>query len=176
MTDQRAATRDAAEERRRVESWEVLRNAIDRVGVKAVAARLRISAALVYKWCQEPDRTDGEGASGARNPLDRVLLVYRMTTDPTVINWLCHKSGGFFVPNPAPAAGLVEEELLGATQRVVRDFSDLLADISRSVANDGQITLEEAEAIRATWERLKFQAEAFVLACERGDYADKKHP
>jgi hypothetical protein len=30
-------------------SWEVLRDAADRIGVKALAARLKLSTALVYK-------------------------------------------------------------------------------------------------------------------------------
>jgi len=60
--------------------------------------------------------------------------------------------------------------LLGTTQRVVEDFGDLLAAISRSIENDGVITTEEADSIRQSWERLKTQAECFVVACERGLY------
>ena len=55
-----------------MKSYDVIRKAIDEPGVKAVAARLRVSAALVYKWCEpQPDSEDPD-QSGARNPLDRV--------------------------------------------------------------------------------------------------------
>ena len=34
-------------------SHEVLREAAEKIGVKALAARLRLSPALVYKWCED---------------------------------------------------------------------------------------------------------------------------
>lgn len=150
-----------------MESWEVLRDATERVGIKAVAARMRVSTALVYKWCQEPQRSDA-GGSGARNPLDRLRLFYELTADPRVVNWLCNAADGFFVPNPKAPATAREEQLLGTTQQLVQDFGQLLGDISHSIENDGQITREEADAIRQTWERLKSHAEHFTSACERG--------
>jgi hypothetical protein len=153
-----------------VQSWELLRDAIERVGVKRIAARLNVSTALVYKWCQEPPSNDSPDASGARNPLDRVCVLYELTRDERIINWLCCASGGFFVPNPSIAVRDREEELLGTTQRMVQDFGELLSDISRSIENDGVITPSEAATIRQSWERLKMQAELFVTACERGAY------
>lgn len=151
-------------------SWEVLKAAAESVGVKAVAARLKVSSALVYKWCQPPAATDPCG-SGAWNPLDRLRLLYEVTGDAGIINWLCHAAGGFFVANPRPVGLDREEELLGTTQRVVHDFGELLSDISQSIQNDGVITTGEAERIRHSWERLKTQAERFVVTCERGQYS-----
>lgn len=151
-------------------SWDVLRSATDRVGVKAVAARLNLSTALVYKWCQEPPTDEDPDASGARNPLDRVRALYEVTGDPRIINWLCNAAGGFFVQNPAVRPGREEGQLLGTTQRVVEDFGELLTDISRSIENDGLILRDEAQRIRETWENLKTQAECFVVACEQGLY------
>ncbi len=153
-----------------MKSWEVLRAAVDRVGVKAVAAKLKLSSALVYKWCQQPTSEHPE-ASGARNPLDRLKLLYQTTGDPNIINWLCNAADGFFVPNPRVTPGPREEQLLGTTQRVVQDFGALLSDVSRSIQNDGLILSDEAEYIRRSWERLKAQAECFVVACERGLYS-----
>lgn len=152
-----------------MKSWEVLRDATDQVGVKAVAAKLKLSTALVYKWCQEPASID-PGASGARNPLDRVHTIVEVTNDTRPINWLCNHADGFFVPNPCVTPGAEEEQLLGTTQRVVQDFGELLSDISRSIENDGLITADEADTIRQAWEKLKSQAECFVVACERGMY------
>ncbi len=154
-----------------MESWEILKAATDNVGIKAVAARLRVSAALVYKWCQDAPDDEDPDASGARNPLDRVRVIYEMTRDPRVINWLCNIANGFFVKNPdVQHATSGEEKLLGVTQSVVRDFGELLSDISQSIANDGQITKAEADEIRQSWEKLKTEAECFVVACERGQF------
>ncbi len=150
-------------------SWEVLREATERVGVKAVAAKLRLSTALIYKWCQEPSSLD-PNASGAHNPLDRLRVLVEVTGDPRLVNWVCNASGGFFVPSPKIERGDRDEQLLGTTQQVVHDFGELLSDISRSIENDGLITAEEAESIRRSWEQLKMHAEHFVVACERGVY------
>lgn len=137
-----------------------------------MAARLNLSAALVYKWCQEPASSDPD-ASGARNPLDRVKLLYEMTRDARIINWLCHAADGFFTPNPQLPPRTHEEQLLGTTQRFVHDFGELLSDICRSIENDGLICADEARTIRQSWERLKMQAESFVVACERGVYSQR---
>jgi hypothetical protein len=153
-----------------VKSWEVLRTATDRVGVKAVAAKLRLSTALVYKWCQEPRSADPDG-SGARNPLDRLKAMYDATGDPNLINWICSAAGGFFVENPRVPPAETEGQLLVSTQRVVQDFGALLSDISNSIEDDGLIAGEEPDRIRQSWERLKSQAECFVVACEQGVFA-----
>lgn len=151
-----------------MKSWEVLRNAADRVGVKALAARLNLSSALVYKWCQES--TGEPGGSGALNPLDRLAEIYQVTRDPQLINWICNAAGGFYVKNPDVEPGLEDESLLDTTQHVVAEFAAMLSAISRSVENDGQIVKQEAEQIRRCWEQLKMTAECFVVACEHGLY------
>jgi hypothetical protein len=156
-----------------VESWDVLREATESVGVKAVASKLQLSSALVYKWCQEPPSHGPEG-SGALNPLDRVKRLYQVTQDARIINWLCTAAGGFYVPNPQQGPGATEEQLLGMTQHVVENFGELLTDISRSIENDGVITKPEAETIRQAWEKLKSHAESFVVACERGIYSQDR--
>ena len=156
-----------------MKSWEVLREAADVVGVKMLAARLNLSTALVYKWCQETPKEDPD-SSGARNPLDRLREIYDVTKDQRVINWMCNAAQGFYVPNPAVNPGELEQHLLGTTQRVVEQFGNLLSHISRSIENDGQIVADEADDIRQAWEKLKSQAECFVVACERGIYRDQE--
>jgi hypothetical protein len=152
-----------------VKSWEVLREAVEQTGVKAIAAKLGVSTALVYKWCQEsPD--DDPDSSGARNPLDRLATIYHLTRDTRSVNWLCQEAGGFFTKNPSRQPGAQEAHLLGTTQQVVNDFGGLLAEVSRSIANDGVISRQEADRIRESWEKLKGQTECFVLACEQGLY------
>jgi hypothetical protein len=150
-------------------SHEVLRRATESIGVKALAAQLRLSPAMVYKWCQESSREDPD-ASGARNPLDRLAEIYRLTACIDVVNWLCHEAGGFYVPHPDLEHRSLDAELLHTTQRMVSEFGHLLLTVTRSIEDDGMIEPKEADAIRAAWERLKSTAESFVVACERGAY------
>lgn len=153
-------------------SHEVLRAAADKIGVKALASELRLSQALVYKWCQEWDPDDPD-ASGARNPLDRLAEIVRVTGDKAVVSWLCASAGGFFVPNPRTEARSADAELILTTQRVVTAFSELLEQVSEAIENDGRILPDEAERIRREWEDLKSVGEGFVSACERGLFAGK---
>jgi hypothetical protein len=155
-------------ENRGVESYEVLKQALSGpVGVKQLAADLSLSASLVYKWC-EPSA--GPGAPGTDNPLDRVEQICRRTGDTRPVNWLCGRFGGFFMENPR-VDGRAPQALLPVTRRILREFSDLLDVITRSVEDDDQVDAAEARRIRAEWENLKRVAEGFVTACERNDYA-----
>jgi len=150
-------------------SHEVLRDAAEVVGVKALAGELRLSPALIYKWCQEADPEDGD-ASGTRNPLDRLREIVQLTGHTPVVNWLCHEADGFFVHNPEAECQDIDKDLLQSTQKLVMAFSGLLNEVSKSVADDGAIDPQEADRIRMGWERLKTTAETFVVACERGVY------
>lgn len=156
-----------------MKSNEVLRDAAEVVGVKALASELRLSPALVYKWCQEADPLDPD-ASGARNPLDRLRDILKITNHVPVVSWLCHEAGGFFVHNPEARCSDIDTDLLQSTQHVIQAFSTMLREISESVADDGAIAADEADRIRMLWERLKTTAETFVVACERGVYRRRK--
>ncbi len=153
-------------------SHEVVREAVDTVGVKALAAELRLSPALIYKWCEEADPKDPD-ASGTRNPLDRLRDIVRLTNHIGVVSWLCHEAGGFFVHNPLAQAKDIDSDLLQSTQHMVSAFSKLLNEVSQAVADDGAIEGGEAEKIRRDWQKLKTIAETFVVACEKGWYRKK---
>ncbi len=150
-------------------SHEVLRQAAEKVGVKALAGELRLSPALIYKWCEQSDTTDPD-ASGSRNPLDRLREIVQLTGHIPVVSWLCHEANGFFVHNPEDESSDIDTDLLQSTQHLVMAFSRLLREVSESVADDGAIDPDEADRIRLNWERLKTTAETFVVACERGVY------
>jgi transposase-like protein len=149
-----------------VQSCEVLRKAIHGKGVKEVAGELGVSTSLVYKWCQEKD---SESASGAENPLDRILKIVEITGETELVHWLCQKAGGFFVENPVEPQEN-STPVLEATQRLLSEFSELLAAVSEGYNTDGEIDKLEAERIRKEWEDLKTLAERFVVACEAGAY------
>jgi hypothetical protein len=150
-------------------SFEVLREAADKVGVKMLAAKLRVSPALVYKWCEEADPNDPD-ASGTLNPLDRLREIVQLTGHIPVVNWLCQQANGFFVYNPLKISPDIDKDLLHSTQQMVQAFSELLNEVSDSVADDSAIDAREAERIRQDWEKLKTTAETFVIACEKGIY------
>ena len=150
-------------------SYEALRRAADQIGVKALAGHLKLSPALVYKWCQEWD-SDEPDASGARNPLDRLAEIVRATGDTDVVNWLCHEAGGFFVRNPTAPPEDFDTALVVHTQRLVHEFSRLLLAVTASIEDDGEIEPSEAERIRQAWEQFKGTVEAFTVACEQGVY------
>ncbi len=159
-----------------MKSYEVIKGAVEEPGVKAVAAALKVSPALVYKWCEPPADTDDPEQSGAKNPLDRVREMYLLTRDIHLIRWLCNEAGGFFCANPVYADRPVEQQIFSETRGMVRDFSELLDAVTESVEDDAAIDLTEAEIIRQKWEDLKSCVERFVTACEQGHYHLKLPP
>jgi hypothetical protein len=158
-----------------MKSYEVIRKAVDEPGVKAVAAALKVSPALVYKWCEPPAEEKDPDQSGAKNPLDRVRELYLQTKEKALINWLCNEAGGFFVTNPVHGQDRsLDQSIFTETRDMVRDFSELLDTITEAYENDPGIDLDEADKIREKWEDLKSLVERFVIGCEKGFYYVKK--
>jgi len=146
-------------------SHEVLKQAIDPVGAKSVAAAMNVSVGLVYKWCQNTD------VEPVKNPLDRVVDLYALTKDPGIINHVCQHAGGFFAPNPPVDAGRhADQTLFEQTQKMFSDFSLLLSAITRSTIEDRSIDPREAGEIRDHWEDMKRFMETFVVRCEKGQF------
>src|SRR6266704_186717 len=116
-----------------MKSYDVIRAAVEEPGVKAVAAALGVSPALVYKWCEPPADSEDPEQSGAKNPLDRVREMYALTKDIRLIRWLCNEAGGFFVANPDPQLRKsFDEAIFGETRDMVREFFELLDTITES--------------------------------------------
>jgi hypothetical protein len=158
-----------------MKSFDVIRQAVDEPGVKSVAAALKVSPALVYKWCEAPADDEDPDQSGAKNPLDRVREMYMLTKDIRLIRWLCNEAGGFFISNPVPELRKsLEESVFAETRAMVRDFSELLDTVTESVEGDSAINADEAEKIREKWEDLKACVERFVVSSEKGHYKLKK--
>ena len=158
-----------------MKSFEVIRQAVDEPGVKAVAAALKVSPALVYKWCEQPADTEDPDQSGAKNPLDRVREMYLLTKDIRLVRWLCNEAGGFFVANPVPELRkTLDESIFNETRSMVREFSELLDTVTEAYDDDYQIDPNEADDVRQKWEDLKACLERFVVACEKGHYRVKK--
>ena len=154
-----------------MKSFDVIRQAVDEPGVKAVAGALKVSPALVYKWCEPAAETVDPEQSGAKNPLDRVRDLYMLTKDIRLIRWLCNQADGFFVSNPVPdLRKSLDETVFSQTRAMVRDFSELLDAVTESVEDDLAIDSDEADVIRQKWEDLKACVENFVVSCERGHF------
>jgi hypothetical protein len=150
-----------------MDSHEILKKTISKAGVKSVASDMCLSPSLIYKWCE----AKGDALSGADNPLDRLLALCQVTGDHSPIVWLCEQVNAFYVENIAPDMEDQEMEVLKMTQRILREFSDMLDMVAQAMANDSGIDKKEARDIRAEWEDLKRVAEQFVLGCEMGAFA-----
>ena len=154
-----------------LKSHEVLRKAIDKIGAKCLADDLKLSAALIYKWCEEPSNLDSDViSSGAANPLDRVKEIYQRTGDRELVNWVCQLANGYFVQNPIIDEIKPDARLFKNTQKMIKEFSETLEKISACFDNDHKITPQEGAKIRKEWEELKSIGESFVFACEQGRF------
>ena len=150
-----------------LESHELLREVFQKVSPKQAAAEMGLSVSMIYKWAESPAST-----SGAANPLDRVAALIQCTDDPSIVQWVCHKAGGFYVKNP-DAAHPHALRLVPAMNSVVQEFADLLS-VMAAAAADSQITPAESKSIRGRWENLKSVTEEFVRCCEEGSFRELK--
>jgi hypothetical protein len=149
-------------------SHEALKQAVDQVGAKKVAAAVGVSTSLIYKWCEAP-RNDGEpDQSGARNPLDRLQALMECAGCRAPLDWLCMRAKGIFVEIPDPEKERIDREYVARTQRMIREFSELLQAMADAMANDGRIDAAESAKIRREWQELMALGEGFVRACEQG--------
>lgn len=153
-----------------MKSYEILREVVDQVGTKQVAFDLRVSSSLVYKWCSAPAEEGEFDASGARNPLDRMVQICESTRSRVPVEWLCGQMGGYFVESPDAEPEELDATFLHHTQELVAHFSRLLDAFSSSIARDGRIDSKEASDIRSLWRELQSHGEAFVRGCEVGRF------
>ncbi len=150
-----------------MESHELLREVFEKKTPKQISSDLELSTSMIYKWTQPPD----DRGSGVGNPLDRVDALFQSTGDHRLIQWLCQRAGGFYIPNPknVPHPGY----LIPATNQILQEFAELLHVVANAAA-DNQITNAEATDIRARWEELKSVTEGFVECCESGNFGPLK--
>ena len=151
-----------------MQSHEAIKQAVDTVGVKAVAHEMKLSPSLIYKWCEPRGACDDPGA---RNPLDRLAQLFEITRSTAPAEWLCRATGGFRVAN-APCRKLSTHDVMDMVQRMLREFTEVLEAVTSSFKDGSGIDENEARRIRREWEQLKAVAEAFVTGCEQGLFAD----
>ena len=149
---------------------------MERAGPKRVARALDVSLSLVYKWTQPPRTKRNPTASGARNPLDKLVTIFSLSQDLEIVHFLCRIARGYYTTNPA-ASGKPETNFVSATVSSLNDFADLLQYAEKSLTNDGAIDEDEATKLRRQWDKLKGRLEQFIVACEEGQFnaAGKPH-
>jgi hypothetical protein len=147
----------------------ILKQSVDRAGPKRVARALDVSLSLVYKWTQPPRTKKNPGASGARNPLDKLVTIYHLSEDLELIQFMCRIARGYYTTNP-PLEGQAGHSFVTATVSALNDFADLMHLAEKSLTDDGVIDEGEAKKLRKNWDRLKGRLEHFIVACEEGAY------
>ena len=152
-----------------MQSHELLREVFQKYSPKQVSASLGLSLSMIYKWAEPGDTAAG---SGSTNPLDRIDALIQCTKDPSLVQWICQRAGGFFIRNPKTTHPH-PSYLIPATNEIVQEFADLLAVVA-DAAHDNQITQKESQQIRARWEKLKSVTETFVACCEQGNFRTLK--
>lgn len=149
-------------------SHELIREILKSHSAKAIAAELGLSVPRVYQWAEPPP----PAGSGTANPLDRVEKMIEATHDDRLADWVCQKSGGFFVKN-ARSSKHVEAHLVPATGPLIKEYAQMLSLVS-AVIMDGQVTKEEAEELRQKWQRIQGVTEGYIQACEEGRFVPSK--
>ena len=152
-----------------MQSHELLREVFQKYSPKQVSASLGLSLSMIYKWAEPGDTAAG---SGSTNPLDRIDALIQCTKDPSLVQWICQRAGGFFIRNPKTTHPH-PSYLIPATNEIVQEFADLLAVVA-DAAHDNQITQKESQQIRARWEKLKSVTETYVACCEEGNFRTLK--
>jgi hypothetical protein len=153
-----------------MQSHEVMKDVLRKTSAKQIAAEMRLSLSLIYKWAEKPE---DESGSGAGSPLDRVGELIRVTGDARIAQWVCEQAGGFYIRNPKNQP--IGQPLIPITNDIVKEFADMLATIA-TASTDSIITKDEAKTIRARWEELKSVTEGFVAACESGSFRPPETP
>jgi hypothetical protein len=151
------------------DTHKVLKSSVDRAGPKRVARALDVSLSLVYKWTQPPRTKKNPSASGARNPLDKLVTIFHLSQDLEMIQFLCRVARGYYTSNPEAVAA-DRSNFVTATVGALNDFADLMHHAEKSLSDDGIIDDEESKQLRKMWDRLKGQLERFIVACEEGHF------
>ncbi|MCL4730715.1 MAG: hypothetical protein KJ044_09820, partial [Planctomycetes bacterium] len=146
-----------------------LKQAVERAGPKRVARALDVSLSLVYKWTQPPRTKRNPTASGARNPLDKLVTIFSLSQDLEIVHFLCRIARGYYPSHPQHG-GKPEPNFVSATVSALNDFADMLQYAEKSLTNDGAIDENEAGKLRRQWDKLKGRLEQFIVACEEGQF------
>ena len=153
-----------------MKSHEVLRQVCKRTGSKLVASRLRLSQSLLHKWSHpRPD-----GRSEELNPLDRLVAMAEYTGDARLVEWVCARLGGCFMPNP-PARRSLPRDWLPVAGVALVELGRLQAALGATLT-EKNLSGPAAADLRTAWDKLKPDMERLVSGCERGQFEPGRNP
>lgn len=112
--------------------------------VKMVADELHYKPPTLYKWM---DAT-------VRNPLALVLQIIEATNDETIIEFLCKKCDGYFVPN------IHEYDENSCINKVLSEMGDIIK-IMAEANKDNYICQKELDDIEESCANLKSKMDVF---------------
>ncbi|MCC7508698.1 MAG: hypothetical protein IT464_04945 [Planctomycetes bacterium] len=151
------------------DTHKVLKQAVDRAGPKRISRALDVSLSLVYKWTQPPRTKKNPSASGARNPLDKLVTMFHLSQDLEIIHFLCRVARGYYTSNPVHGNEQTQN-FVSATISSLNDFADMIHHAEKSLTGDGMIDDDESKKLRRMWDKLKGRLESFIVACEEGRF------
>jgi hypothetical protein len=141
-----------------MKSNELLREVFREHGFKFIAAESGLALSCIYKWC-EPD---GGKASGALNPLERVSWLVHLTEDVRLLQWLCERQNGRFVPL-APVPPVSGAELPQFIEGLVPEVARLQVEIAVLLSRRS-LSASEKEPLRRVWARVESQLERLLAS------------
>src|SRR5258708_33699177 len=98
-----------------MQSYELLKELLQKTSAKHVAAETGLSLSMVYKWA-EP----AEEGSGTSNPLDRIAQLPKATGDTPIAPWVCASAGASIIKNSK--AGVNAPQLIPAAHDNVQQL------------------------------------------------------
>ncbi len=120
---------------------------------KELAAETGTNYWVLNKWTLT-------GGSHRKNPVEYVVALTSATKHWALVDCICHKLGGFFVPDP-PLKNSMPMNLAQAGNAVALRMAEFTVDMARAVGSTN-ILPEDVSLIRRRWELLKSAGEAFV--------------
>ncbi|MDR1011540.1 MAG: hypothetical protein LBM04_10550 [Opitutaceae bacterium] len=143
-----------------MDSHDIVKQILKDIPAKQIASDLGVSLSLVYKWAEPP-----LVGSGTSNPLDRIEGLTRISGSVILIEWLCERMNGRFVPGKPPE--IPELHVHRSRPELVRELGRLLGELAE-IATETATPAHKVKSLRKQWEHVKKVTEMFILAAERG--------
>lgn len=105
------------------------------IPTKDLAGKLGMSKENIYKWF------DGS----QKNPLDRLEVILENSDSSAILNYLCHKNGGYYLKAPK-----VNQHSASICSEACKEFGELLTAVSISL-EDGKVSKAEYFKIKKEW-------------------------
>lgn len=139
------------------ESIEALQHIYEIKPVKQLAYEIRSTPGTLFRWTEwgEQHRT---------NPVEYIHALTTATGNLALVNCICHKVGGTYVPNLSVNLSS-RPDMVKAAAAVSGCVHEFGAAVAHAVKT--QFSRPNVQAIRRSWNKLKSAGEAFVHALER---------